>query len=52
MTNFNLINNYGWSLSDIDSMMFWEREIYVNLLAEQNTQLSRSKNLKQFNYGE
>lgn len=35
-TNFNLLNTGKWSLTELDSMMFWEREIYVNLLAEYN----------------
>lgn len=29
------MNNYKWSLEDIEGMMFWEREIYVNLLVEE-----------------
>jgi hypothetical protein len=30
-----LVNNYKWSLEDIENMLFWEREIYINLLAEE-----------------
>lgn len=37
--NFNLVNNYKWSLTDIENMMFWEREIYINLLAEHNEKI-------------
>jgi hypothetical protein len=37
--NFNLVNNYKWSLADIENMMFWEREIYINLLAEHNEKI-------------
>jgi|688.fasta_scaffold502231_3 hypothetical protein len=37
--NFNLVNNYKWSLNDIENMMFWEREIYINLLAEHNEKI-------------
>lgn len=34
MTNFNLICDGKWSLTELDEMMFWEREVYVNLVAE------------------
>jgi len=34
-TNFSLINHYKWSLGELENMMFWEREIYISLLAEQ-----------------
>lgn len=31
-SNFNLIQHHKWNLSDIDSMMPWEKHIYVELL--------------------
>ena len=33
-TNFSLMQHHGWSLSDIESMMPWEREVYVNYLVK------------------
>lgn len=33
-TNFSLIQHHKWSLSDMESMMPWERYIYVELLQE------------------
>lgn len=36
IANFNLLNSGNWTLQDLNEMMFWEREIYVNLLAEFN----------------
>ena len=31
-TNFALMQHHNWSLSDIESMIPWEREIYVGYL--------------------
>ena len=31
-TNFNLMQYHKYSLSELDNMMPWEREIYVTLL--------------------
>lgn len=33
-TNFALMQHHKYSLSELDSMMPWEREIYVSLLME------------------
>ena len=33
-TNYQLMQNHNWTLSDIDLMIPWEREIYVTMLAE------------------
>jgi len=30
-----LLQNHNWTLSDIDSMLPWEREIYLDLLQEE-----------------
>ena len=29
-----MMNNFSWSLHDIENMIYWEREIYVKLIAE------------------
>jgi hypothetical protein len=47
-----MINDYKWSLRELEEMMFWEREIYVKMLVaqiEERKQLSESK--KSFNSG-
>lgn len=44
MTNFNLLNSGKWALGDLDEMMFWEREIYVNLLADHNQKMKNTTN--------
>ena len=33
-TNFGLIHPHRWSLAELDSMLPWEREIYVSLLVQ------------------
>lgn len=33
-TNFILMQHHQYSLSEIESMMPWEREVYINLLTE------------------
>jgi hypothetical protein len=33
--NYQLMQNHNWTLTDIDSMMPWEREIYVSMLVEE-----------------
>mgnify|MGYP001192096755 FL=1 len=30
--NFNLMTHWNWSLTDLENMLPWEREIYINLL--------------------
>jgi len=32
--NFALMQNFYWSLADIEGMMPWERRIYIDLLME------------------
>jgi len=32
--NYQLMQNQNWSLVDIDSMIPWEREIYVTMLVD------------------
>ena len=41
--NFALMQHHKYSLADIESMMPWEREVYVTLL----TQYIEEENLKQ-----
>jgi hypothetical protein len=31
-TNFTLVNRYNWSISEIENLIPWEREIYISLL--------------------
>ena len=33
-TNYQLMQNHNWTISDIDNMIPWEREIYVTMLVE------------------
>jgi hypothetical protein len=33
--NYQLIQNYKYSLTDIEMMMPWEREIYLSMLIDQ-----------------
>ena len=32
MTNFNLMQHHKYSLTEIENMMPWERDIYVDML--------------------
>ena len=47
-TNFGLIQHHNWSLTELDSMLPWEREIYVSLLVsfleEQEMKAKQIKN--------
>jgi hypothetical protein len=51
VTNFNLINTGKWNLNELDEMMFWEREIYVNLLAQYNEDQKNKEKEMRMNYG-
>ena len=46
-TNFQLMQHHNYSLSDLEGMMPWEREIYVKLLSafieEQNEKMKKQK---------
>lgn len=33
-TNFTMMNDYKYSLSDLENMIPWERDIYVSLLIQ------------------
>jgi hypothetical protein len=45
--NFSLINNHNYSLSELENMIPWERDIYVTMLInyvnEQNEKLKHKK---------
>ena len=32
MTNFSMMQHYNYSLTELENMIPWERDIYVNLL--------------------
>jgi hypothetical protein len=52
-TNFSMINSGKWNLNELNEMMFWEREIYVNLIAaynEEQKNLAREREMR-LNYG-
>lgn len=38
-TNFQLMQHHNYSLSDLDNMIPYEREIYVNLLTQHMEEL-------------
>jgi hypothetical protein len=42
-TNFSLIHHHKYSLTELENMMPWEREIYVEML----TQFIKEENEKQ-----
>ena len=33
-TNFDLMQHHKYSLNEIDQMMPWEKEVYVNMLVD------------------
>jgi hypothetical protein len=33
-TNFEIIHRFNWSLTELESMIPWEREIYLSLLEQ------------------
>ena len=33
-TNFQMMQHHGWSLTELDNLMPWEREIYIKLLLQ------------------
>ena len=46
--NFNMMQHHKYSLTELDNMIPWEREIYTNLLikhiAEENERIQREQN--------
>jgi hypothetical protein len=51
VTNFNLINSGKWSLNNLDDMYFWQREIYVKLVADHNEKLMQQRREMEQQYG-
>lgn len=48
-TNFSMINSGKWNLTELNEMMFWEREIYVNLIAayqEEQKNIAREREMR------
>jgi len=45
--NFNMMQHHKYSLTELENMIPWEREIYLNLLikyiAEENERLKRAQ---------
>ena len=33
-TNFSLMQHHKWSLSEVENMIPWEKEVYVNYLVK------------------
>jgi hypothetical protein len=50
-TNFTLINNFNWNLSDLDNMIWWEREIYIKLLIDYQDQKKQEQMNNRFDMG-
>ena len=49
-TNFAMMQHHKYSLTELDNMMPWEREIYINLLMqfveEENKEIEKQKRQK------
>ena len=47
-TNFSMMQNHKYSLTELDNMLPWEREVYVALLqnhiAEENARIKAQQN--------
>ena len=47
MTNFSLMQHHKYSLTELESMIPWERDIYVSMLIqyieEENEKIKQSK---------
>tara|TARA_R110000868_G_scaffold308983_1_gene570401 strand:- start:1789 stop:1992 length:204 start_codon:yes stop_codon:yes gene_type:complete len=50
-TNFTLINNFNWNLSDLNNMIWWEREIYIKLLIDYQDQKKQEQMNNRFDMG-
>ncbi len=43
--NFDLMHNHGFSLTELDNMMPWERDVFVSLLMNDlNEKASKKEN--------
>ena len=46
-TNFTMMQHHKYSLSELENMIPWEREIYVNLLVQHiEAEIERLRNKK------
>ncbi|AGH57009.1 base plate hub assembly catalyst [Cyanophage P-RSM6] len=43
-TNFALMQHHKYSLTELENMMPWEREIYVSLLINHINELEKARN--------
>tara|TARA_R110000765_G_scaffold168131_1_gene273182 strand:- start:158 stop:337 length:180 start_codon:yes stop_codon:yes gene_type:complete len=47
-TNFAMVQHHGWSLDEIESLMPWERDVYLMLLnehvEEENERMQKEQN--------
>jgi hypothetical protein len=50
-TNFTLINNFNWNLTDLDNIIWWEREIYIKLLIDYQDQKKQEQMNNRFDMG-
>tara|TARA_R110000868_G_scaffold139430_2_gene354212 strand:- start:4281 stop:4469 length:189 start_codon:yes stop_codon:yes gene_type:complete len=50
-TNFTLITNFSWNLTELENMFFWEREVYIKLLSDYNEEQRIKKNQLQQGHG-
>jgi len=50
-TNFTLINNFNCNLTDLDNMIWWEREIYIKLLIDYQDQKKQEQMNNRFDMG-
>lgn len=44
-TNFSLLHHHKWSMSDIENMVPFERDIYVELLHQHIEELKKQKGM-------
>lgn len=38
-----MINNFSWRLTELEDMLFWEREVYIKLLNDYNQEMKMKK---------
>tara|TARA_B100000287_G_C20625904_1_gene777815 strand:+ start:108 stop:269 length:162 start_codon:yes stop_codon:yes gene_type:complete len=43
-TNFAMMQHHNYSLTELDNMMPWEREIYLSLLKEHLQEMEKARN--------
>lgn len=50
-TNFTLINDLKWSVTELENMLFWEREVYVKMLHAQMEEKRQERESRLHNKG-